>query len=155
MFAKNTENSFSKKKLLPRCPSIGVAVGGATSWPVAAKSSGIADMDPGGGSTGSQHSRSGYSLATAAPAAKANSIQAAANMTAAAVRLSVVHHWPVTGRPRVSIKRRRLRSAILEAVTSRCFSHSPPSSSSSPPEKLWQYYPTDRRCSDQRFRGGN
>jgi len=37
-------------------------------------------------------------------------------MTAAAVRLSVVHHWPGTGRPRVSIKRRRLRSAILEAV---------------------------------------
>jgi len=78
-------------------------------------------MDAGGGLTGSQHSRSGYSLATAAPAAATNSSHAAANMTAAAVRLSLVHHLPGTGRPRGSIKRRRLLSAILEKVVDHVF----------------------------------
>jgi hypothetical protein len=74
-------------------------------------------MVAGGGSTGSQHSRSGYSLAIAAPTAAANSSHTAANMMAdAAVRLSVVHHWPGTGRPRGSIKRRRLHSAAVVAA---------------------------------------
>jgi len=84
-----------------------VAVGGATSWPAAAAKSGVADMDAGGGLTGSQHSRSGYSLAIATPAAAANSSHAAANMTAVvvAVRLSVVF-----------IKRRSLPFAIFVAV---------------------------------------
>lgn len=93
-------------------------MGGATSWPAAAAKSGVADMDAGGGLTGSQHSRSGYSLAIATPAAAANSSHAAANMTAVvvAVRLSVVYHWPGNGRPRVSIKRGSLPFAILVAV---------------------------------------
>jgi len=73
-------------------------------------------MDAGGELTGSQHSRSGYSLATTAPATAANSSHAAVNMMAAAVRLSVVHHWPGTGWPRVSIKRRSLPFAVLVAV---------------------------------------
>jgi len=129
-----------------------VAVGGATSWPAGAALSGVADMDAGGGLTGSQHSRSGYSLATAAPAAAANSSHAAAYMTAAAVRLSVVHHLPGTGRPRGSIKRRRLRSAILETVVDHMFfSFTAIVVVATAEETVKQYYPTDRRCSDQRF----